>query len=70
MINYDPPASEVSKEVANLTAGKNPHTPVYVEPVYVTSFSAFHTDATVSMNVKHRHIHMLPLYNQIFCNLN
>ena len=57
MINYEPFASEASKEVANLTAGKNPHTPVYVEPVYVTSFSVFHTDATVSMNVKHRHIH-------------
>ena len=52
MINYDPPASEVSKEVANLTAGKNPHTSFYVKPVYVTSFSVFHTDATVNLSPK------------------
>ena len=28
-MKYYPPASEVSREVANLTARKNPHTPVF-----------------------------------------
>ena len=44
---YYSPASEASREVANLTERKNLHT-----PIYVTSFSKVHTEETVSIGLK------------------
>ena len=36
MVNY-PPASEASREVANLTERKNPHAPVYGVKEFVSN---------------------------------
>ena len=50
----DPPASEASREVANLTERKNPHTPVYVTDVSDRAFACLKSVLRIGVDKDHR----------------